>query len=447
MGDGSPCCRMAYWENAAVGIVPPVVLGWATTSILLGVALAVLSAYASTLSYAMRSYSSPRLAARIGEKRRHWIDWLDKSGDSVLLATAILRFLSVLALIIFVFSETLGADGARSYVGPSILSGLLCLFFAIGIPHALANHAAEAILAKNLNALRAIRFATYPVERVLIGIDFLVRRLLGLPDDDDETDTWAEQEILEAVSEGEMHGAVDDVQRGIIESAFELQDTTVGEIMTPRTDIIAIADDATLDEVRERVIEAGHSRIPVYHETLDHIIGVLYAKDLLGIDAAKPFRLRDMLRNAPYVPETKTIDQLLRELRQSKVHIALVLDEYGGTAGLVTIEDILEELVGEIDDEYDSEGREELSIREDGAAEVDGRMHVADVNEQLSLQLPEDGDYDTIGGFVFSTLGRIPTTGEQLRHANVVITVLDAEARRINRLRIQRDPEEAAKSA
>ncbi|MCA9243394.1 MAG: CBS domain-containing protein, partial [Phycisphaerales bacterium] len=159
------------------------------------------------------------------------------------------------------------------------------------------------------------------------------------------------------------------------------------------------------------------------------------------------FNLRSVLREAMMVPESKNVGELLGEFKAQKVHIALVLDEYGGTAGLITIEDILEELVGEIDDEYDARARESMSIQDDGTAEVDARMHVSDVNEQLSLALPEDGDYDTIGGFVFSTLGRIPTTGEQLKHENIVITVLDAEARRINRLRIQRLPEETARSA
>ena len=245
-----------------------------------------------------------------------------------------------------------------------------------------------------------------------------------------------EQEILDAVSEGELHGAVDEEQKGIIESVFELHDTRVSEIMTPRTEVVAIPVDASYSDVRETVLRAGHSRIPVHEESLDHIIGMLYAKDLIQLDDAGEFDARKMLRAVPFVPETKPIDQLLRQLRLEKVHIAIVLDEYGGTAGLVTIEDILEELVGEIDDEYDREVPSEINQIDKDTLEVDARVHVDEVNDALEIEIPDNGDYDTIGGFVFSTLGKIPAEGEEFTHENVRFTVMDAEPRKINRLRI-----------
>jgi putative hemolysin len=268
-------------------------------------------------------------------------------------------------------------------------------------------------------------------------VEFLVRRLLGKAERSDEEEAERmEQEILDAVSEGELHGAVDEEQKAIIKSVFELHDTHVSEIMTPRTEIVALPTDVSYEEARKTILSAGHSRIPVHEGALDDIVGVLYAKDLIQLEDPAGFDARKMLRTVPFVPETKPIDKLLRQLRLEKVHIAIVLDEYGGTAGLVTIEDILEELVGEIDDEYDREEPPDINPIDKDTLEVDGRVHVSDINDALELAIPDNGDYDTIGGFVFSTLGKIPTQGEEFTHGNVRFVVMDAEPRKINRLRI-----------
>jgi CBS domain containing-hemolysin-like protein len=207
--------------------------------------------------------------------------------------------------------------------------------------------------------------------------------------------------------------------------------------MTPRTEIFGIHADASYEEARRAVVEGGHSRIPVYEESLDHIIGVLYVKDLLRYGPGDAFDVRKAMRTPPYVPLTKSLHDLLNEFRANKVQIAIVLDEYGGTAGLATIEDILEELVGEIDDEYDQPEPAPMNWLDENTLEVDARVHVSEVNEALGVELPEDGDYETIGGFVFSTLGKIPARGEQFAHANLQISVLDAEPRKIRRLRLQ----------
>jgi CBS domain containing-hemolysin-like protein len=305
-------------------------------------------------------------------------------------------------------------------------------------------HAGEGVLFRSLRLLWVLRIGLAPVAKGLMAVEFIVRRLLGRGEATAaEESERMEQEILDAVSEGELHGAVDEEQKEIIESVFELHDTTVNEIMTPRTDIIAISADASLEQAGQTIEQAGHSRIPVYEESLDRIVGVLYAKDLIGLNNGEPFDVRRLMRTVPYVPETKNVDHLLRELRQGKVHIAIVLDEYGGTAGLVTIEDILEELVGEIDDEYDRRPPPAIHRLDADTVEVDARVHVDDVNDTLGVALPDDGDYETIGGFVFTTLGKIPEQGEELKYENVRIRVIDAEPRRINRLhiRVEREAE------
>ena len=409
----------------------------------LGLFLFGLTLYTSTLSYALRGYSRGRLAAHLSENRqRLWFERLDQAESELQLITSFARFVAIIATLVWVDIYYFTGDGDiaigwTALAVPTLISFLLLLFAAIGIPHALAAHAGEAILARGLSVLWLLRYVFYPIERLLTVIEFLIRRLLGKADISDEEEAERmEQEILDAISEGKLHGAVDEEQKEIIESVFELHNTQVSEIMTPRTDIIAIPADATYDQARDTIIRAGHSRIPVHEESLDQIVGVLYAKDLIKLDRGNGFDIRKMMRIVPFVPETKTIDHLLRQLRQEKVHIAIVLDEYGGTAGLVSIEDILEELVGEIDDEYDQDVPPEISEIDSDTIECDARVHVDDVNETLEIGIPDDGDYDTIGGFVFSSLGKIPGKGEEFQHGNVHFLVLESEPRKINRLRI-----------
>jgi len=210
--------------------------------------------------------------------------------------------------------------------------------------------------------------------------------------------------------------------------------------MTPRTDIVAVEVNCDLQTVLKTINTAGHTRVPVYEDNIDKIIGLIYAKDLLteiGKDPAD-FKLRDKLRDAYFVPETKPLRALLHEFQNQKLHIAVVLDEYGGTAGIVTLEDILEELVGEITDEYEKTPPEPIKKIDKNTIEVDARTYVDDLNDQFELNLPEDEDYETIGGFVFSHLGYVPKTGESFDYENLKFTIATAEARRIKRIRIQK---------
>jgi CBS domain containing-hemolysin-like protein len=268
----------------------------------------------------------------------------------------------------------------------------------------------------------------------------VVRRLAGVPvqDEDDEA-ARLERELLDVVSEGEKLGAVDEEEREMIESIIDLRESSVAEIMTPRTEIKAVPRGASLSEIKDLIREIGHSRIPVYDETIDEVLGIVYAKDLLHMENGEEFEATAAMRPATFIPETKNLRDLLHEFQSQKVHMAIVLDEYGGTAGLVTIEDILEELVGEIVDEYDQEEPAPMNRVDENTVDVDARVRVEELNEELHIDLPEDDDYETIGGFVFSTLGRIPSVGDGFDHANVHIQVTDAEPRRINRVRVQVD--------
>ena len=408
----------------------------------LGLVLLALTLYISTLAYTLRDYSRSRLGERLSNGDRETkLDWLDEHEWELQAVSGMLRFALSASLFVVVWQccsllpspvTGLGVVGVSAAI-----SFVLLVAFAVALPHAMAVHSGEDVLARSVGVLAALRFLMWPFGRFYAIVEFVVRRLLGKREASKEEESErVEQEILEAVSEGEAHGAVDVDQKEMIESVLELDETTVVTIMTPRTDVNAVPDDVTFDAVRSLIIEKGHSRIPVYHGTIDHVVGVVYAKDLLRLDYSAPFDACQTMRAVRYVPETKTLAELLSEFQANKVQIAIVLDEYGGTAGLVTIEDILEELVGEIDDEYDEPPPPPMNRIDNETLEVDGRMHIDEINSELDVKLPEEEDYETIAGFVFATLGKIPAVGEELTHGNVHIEIVDAEARKINRLRL-----------
>ena len=382
----------------------------------LWVALVVLTALlllASTVSFVLRMPSRTRLGdvlAKTGRERE--LKRLVESLPQLTLANGILRSGSTVGVVLVVFALVEGGQAEPTwvrYAGSFAAAWALALVFGVAIPGAWARYAGEGLLAVLLPVLHGLRVVLSPLVAFLRLFDGLVRRLAGVPLQTAQSQAAdLEREILNVVSEGEMHGAVDEEEKEMIESVIDLRDTPVEAIMTPRTDIIAADKNITLSGLKELIAESGHSRIPVYEETIDTVLGVLYAKDLLRLDPDQPFEAAKVMRSALFIPETKLLRDLLHQFQEQKVHIAVVLDEYGGTAGLITIEDILEELVGEIVDEYESE--EPVAIRriDENTVEVDARMRIEDLNDELRLELPEDQDYETIGGFVFSTLGKIP---------------------------------------
>jgi len=407
----------------------------------LAIVISVLaSLFFSTLSYALRDYSRARLG-----------DYLDVRGKSRLLepivehttdlifVTAMSRLVMnvvVLLCILRVFENP-----ARSwyvhYLLATAVTVVITLFCSVAIPHAVAEHASEALIGTFAGFLLVIRVAFTPITKIMHGIDSLVANMAGA--DNAIEPQQIEQEILDVVKEGQKEGVVDQQERDMIVSVIEFRDTQVGQIMTARPEIVALELHAKLDEVKRTLEESGHSRIPVYDGSLDHVAGILYARDLLKHLGLPPdqFNIRSAIRAAVFVPETKPLRDLLREFRQQKVHIAIVADEYGGTAGLVTIEDILEELVGEISDEHEPISPSMFKKLDDRTADVDARMYINDVNRILDLNLPEDAGYETLGGFVSVTMGRIPPLGASFEHEGVRYTITSAEPQKINRVKIE----------
>ncbi len=254
-----------------------------------------------------------------------------------------------------------------------------------------------------------------------------------------------EEEILTLVDAGQEEGVIEEDEKAMIYSIFKFGETSVREVMIPRIDVIALEIDVPLDKALQVIVDAGHSRIPVYQDSIDNIRGILYAKDFLelwlpngvaSVDTVQAPPLESLLRPANFVPESKMLDDLLAELQQRKVHIAIVVDEYGGTAGVVTIEDILEELVGEIQDEYDSEEAAYQVISE-GEYIFNARIDVDDLNLIVGAGLPtEQGD--TLGGFIYSQLGKVPAAGEVVLYDGMTIEVLSVLRRRIQNVRVSR---------
>jgi CBS domain containing-hemolysin-like protein len=334
------------------------------------------------------------------------------------------------------------AQSVGALLAISAAVGLVLVIIRTWLPWVGARLFAEGFLYRTWPLWRAVAALTLPLAWGAKALDAILHRVVGrTPQQVDEQ--AIEEEIRTIVSEGHRGGLLEDEAREMIEGVIDLGDAYVSQIMTPRTDMHMVQVDVPWDQLLSDVIESGHTRIPVYDKTRDDIVGILYSKDLLPElatgDPESRTPIRELVRKPLFVPETKPVDDLLQMFQQLRTHIAVVLDEYGGVSGLVTIEDVLEEIVGEIDDEYDPESVEEIERIDQDTVEALGRTHIDEINEAMNLELPEDGDYDTIGGLVFSELGRIPLPGEALVwQEKVRISVLEATRRRIDRVRIER---------
>ena len=241
------------------------------------------------------------------------------------------------------------------------------------------------------------------------------------------------EEINDLMDEGQAKGLITDEESEMVHGVLELKKTTASSIMIPRTDLTSASIDSTLGELIRLITNCGHTRIPIFRESIDEIIGILHAKDLLKLFGSSPDTkiTPDILRKTFFIPGSQKISSLLRDFKTKKNHMAVVTDEYGGTAGIITIEDILEEIVGEIMDEHD---HEELLINiiDDSTVLVDARLEAEEIEDFFNIELPE-GDYESVGGFIINILGRIPKTGEELTYKNLKITVKSADERRIDK--------------
>lgn len=329
-----------------------------------------------------------------------------------------------------------------AYGGVLLVVALFTLVFSELLPSRIAVGLADRIALNAVGPINVVSTLFAPVLQLSQWISStLATPLVGRT----STALVTEEEIKMMVDAGSEGGVIEDDEKEMIYSIFQFGDTLAREVMVPRIDVVALEINTPVSEALNTIVEAGHSRIPVFEESIDHIRGLLYAKDLLQMwrDNQTQSPVKDLLRPAHFVPESKKAGDLLTDLQQRKIHLAVVVDEYGGMAGLVTLEDLIEEIVGEIRDEYDFD--EEEAYQQIGEHEYvfDAGIDLDDLNRLLDIELPTD-ESDTLGGYVFSKLGKVPIEGERLENERIHMEVLRVDDRRIRKIRLEQIPVENA---
>ena len=323
---------------------------------------------------------------------------------------------------------------------------LAALFFVAGITLILGDIVPEAVATSYANSLsmmfvgpmRLLTVVSSPFIYILLKISMALSSIFS---SGEHVNMVTEEEIMTLIDAGHTGGTIEEDEKEMIYSVLQLDQTHVSEVMVPRIDVVAIDTTTSLEKSADLFVSSGYSRIPVYEDTIDSVKGLLYAKDLLA-NRSETTTIIDLMRSAYFVPESKRADELLKEMKTQNVHVAIVVDEYGGTAGLVTIEDIIEEIIGDIRDEYDI--HEEAEYEQLGPDEfsVDASMDLDDFNALLECDLPTD-DADTVGGFIYSHFGRVPVVDDVVEVDGLTIRIRKVEGRRIRKLRVVRKKSQA----
>lgn len=338
-----------------------------------------------------------------------------------------------------------------------ILSAVFYVIFIRKLPGRLGKKHADPFAFKSAAFMKGFTTLFWPLCALIRVISRGIGALFGIDRNaETEQETVTEEDIRLMVDTGGEMGTIEESQREMIENIFEFDDNTAGDVMTHRTDVIAVDRSATVAEVAGQAVETGFSRLPVYEKNVDNIIGVIYVKDLLQLICGDGENLPGNMGSMPidsyirpviYVPESAACRSLFAKFKTTKTHIAVVVDEYGGTAGIVCMEDLLESIVGDIEDEYDEQEEEVKELRKDEYL-LDGTIDLADVTELLSVEFPEDEDYDTLGGFIIHTLGLIPDEGTNpfIDFSGWRFTVMNVDDRRIEKVRAARLQEEPSEN-
>ncbi len=399
----------------------------------------VLAALAASAETSLTSISRVRLRQLVEQKvpQAIVIERLHRDPNAYL---STILIVNTVAIIVASSTATLlslhlyNQRGAEWLV--SLVLSLVVLVACEITPKTLALQRAEKVALRMARLVAWVTLVMRPIVWVLTAVTRLILRMMGARAEV-RGPFVTEEELKMLVSVGEEEGVLEEEEREMIHGIFEMGDMRVREVMVPRTDLVAIEVNEPVEKAVELVTKHGHTRIPVYEGSLDHIVGVLYAKDLLrAVVRGEQKTLREIARKPYFTPESNKVQDVLRDLRKNRVHMAIVVDEYGGTAGAVTIEDILEEIVGPIQDEYDIGEEDEIQFISPNEVILDGRVSVDDVNELLKLNIAAD-DYDTIGGYVLNQLGAAPKVGATLKLGNAELRVEAVQGTRIKKVRIR----------
>lgn len=417
--------------------------------------LAVLAGFGGAYEAALLSVSRSRLEELLEEPSSEstqpvsaFLRAIIEGKEIIRLSVALLHALALCGFLFYSWYTWVMAPLQRSLSDASL--NVLLIFVAAAMVRAIAVLAGgveeESLILNGARCAWGLTLPLRPFAWVIQKAAKIIARSLGwkMEMSQEELLEEREEEVIAAVSDGELDGVVAEEQREMIEGIFDLKDSDAADVFRPRTDMVSVSVESDIGEAIAIALDAGYSRLPVHEGTRDNIVGIFYARDALpywGKKTGEIPALRQILRQPLFVPETKEVPELLREMREEQTHMAIVLDEYGGTAGLVTIEDVLEEIVGEIHDEYDSEKTEApIRVIDENTIIAEGSTHVHDVNEVFDTDsIPEDDDYETLGGFVLDNLGHIPEKGETFAHKAFRLEVLDADERKVNRVRVIRD--------
>jgi len=426
---------------------PPAPFEWAQADLhLLGLAFLALigAAFFSTLRRAMAHADLERLLLRSADEAeetriRTLFGRFDTLSTSAAILETGLRLAFVTVVLMFVANE--GAPVWTDVLITLAACVPLIWFATDAVAKALALRSGDGLVMHVLPGFYVLQLPISVVPMVLEAVRRGVLRALGLSDRSDVTRQIVAG-LRDVIEDADVSGRhLDETEKELIGNVMEFRDVDVAAVMTPRTEVEGVDIEDGLQGAAVRFAETGHSRIPVYEDTPDRVIGTVSARDLVQVMAAGRLQetsLSEILHAAYFVPETKHVSELLTELRRQKIKMAIVLDEYGGTAGIVTVGDILSEIVGDIPDEYDEDEPSPIRHMPGGAAEVDAGVHVSEVNEALDLEIPEESDYETLGGFVLAELGHFPQRGEAFTHGQAEYSVLEANDRRVLKVRVRR---------
>ncbi len=405
------------------------------TLTLIGIScLLVLTLFLSTIDVAFHYFS--KIAMR-NYSRENWkTEFLSHSLEdpsSLLLPLRIGIQCALIAVTILLTQLYISLDTPRALLVTFLTILLAYVIFREALPSIVARKSPERVLLALLPAYRVYSRVIWPFSGPLSRF---LHAFVGQEDVEEEDEGHSEEEVQAFIETGEEEGILEGDEGRMVQSIVDLGDKVVREIMTPRPEMVAVRRAATLAELRQLFIDEKYSRVPVFEENLDQIVGLVYAIDLLAYARSSEESIEILIRPVHFVPETKKVSDLLREFQHSHSTVAIVVDEYGGTSGLLTVEDILEEIVGEIHDEFDEDTAEEVVRESDNTFLVSGRADTDVLKEKLGLDVNGKG-YDTVSGLVLAELGRVPQVGESVVYQGMTIEIVDAEGHRINKVRFR----------
>ena len=414
-------------------------------NVVLLVFLILLSGFFSASETALTAFRSIHLEKLEDGKHNKQVNllkkWLKNPNEmltGLLLGNNIVNILasSIATIVTIQFMGTSSKSVAVATIGMTVV----ILVFGEITPKIIAKNHSLKIAGVVIVIVYWFSFFTKPLIKILIWISKFIGRLLGI-ELEDETLMITEEDIISFVNVGEAEGVIEEDEKEMIHSIVGFGETSAKEVMTPRTAMLAFEGNKTIDDIWYEMVDNGFSRIPVYEDTIDNILGVLYIKDIMNCikDGNTNVPIKNFIRPGYFVPETKSIIEILKEFKALKVHIALVLDEYGGIVGLLTIEDLIEEIVGEIRDEIDTEEEEFITQIDENSYEVDAMIDIETLDKELCLNLPESDDYESLGGLIVTELGRLATIGDELKFNGVKLKVLEINKMRVSRVLIEKE--------